>query len=313
MTKLVNCATKMIGDTPIVKLNKIVPEGFADIYAKTEFMNAGGSVKDRIALNMIETAEKEGKLKPGMTIVEPTSGNTGVGLAMVGAIKGYDVTLAMPETMSYERRVLLKMLGATLILTRAEEGMAGSVTKATEIAEDTTKYFMPQQFSNPANPEIHRITTAVEILKTLKAEDIGAFVAGVGTGGTLTGVGEVLKQNNKNIKIYAVEPAKSAVLSKGSPGPHQIQGIGAGFIPEVLNQSIIDKVITVTDTDAFKTQQKLAKKDGLITGISSGAAVWASLQVAEDLNKDKIVVTILPDTGDRYLSLMSYFSKEEEI
>lgn len=313
MTKFADKATNMIGDTPMVKLRNIVPDGFADIYAKTEFMNAGGSVKDRIALSMIETAENKGMLKPGMTIVEPTSGNTGIGLAMVGAVKGYGVILTMPETMSYERRALLKMLGAKLVLTAAEEGMTGSVTRAMEIAKDTKKYFIPQQFTNPANPEVHRKTTAVEILDVLNAQEIDAFIAGVGTGGTITGVGEVLKDRNKNIKVYAVEPAKSPVLSKGRPGPHQIQGIGAGFIPEVLNLSIIDEIITVEDKDAFKTQLELAEKDGLITGISSGAAVWASLKVARELGKGKKVVTVLPDTGDRYLSVRSLFTKEEDI
>lgn len=313
MSKIIKSAISMIGDTPMVKLNKVVPEGSADIFAKVEFMNAGGSVKDRIALGMVEAAEEEGRLKPGMTIVEPTSGNTGIGLAMVGAVKGYEVILTMPETMSYERRSLLKMLGSKLILTAAEEGMTGSVNEAMEIAKDTKKYYMPQQFSNPANPEVHRKVTAVEILNSLNASEIDAFVAGVGTGGTLTGVGEVLKSKNSKVKVYAVEPAKSAVLSNGTPGPHQIQGIGAGFIPEVLNLSVFDEVITVEDADAFMVQQELAEKDGLITGISSGAAVWAALKVAGELGKGKKVVTILADTGDRYLSVRSFFNKQEKI
>ena len=299
----------LIGKTPIIKLNNIVPKECAEVFGKAEFFNPGGSVKDRIALSMIEAAEKDGRLKPGMSIVEPTSGNTGIGLAMVGAIKGYKVILTMPEAMSYERRVLLKMLGADLLLTPGEDGMIGSVKKAEELVENNNNYFMPQQFLNPANPEVHRQTTAVEIIKSIK--DIDAFVVGVGTGGTLTGVGEELKEINKSTKIYAVEPASSAVLSNKKPGSHQIQGIGAGFIPQVLNQNIIDEVITVSDEQAFETQRKLAELEGIISGISSGAAMWASIEIAKKLGKNKKIVTILPDTGDRYMSMGEFIIKKE--
>lgn len=299
-------AIELIGNTPVVKLNKLVDKDSAEILAKAESYNPGGSVKDRIGFSMVEAAEGQGKLKPGSVIIEPTSGNTGIGLAIVAAVKGYKIILTMPETMSYERRYLLRALGAELLLTPGEEGMTGSVRKAEELLAENNNYYMPQQFKNPANPEIHRQTTAKEILQATNGK-VDAFVAGVGTGGTITGVGEVLKKLNKNVKVYAVEPKNSAVLSGGKPGAHRIQGIGAGFIPQVLNQSIVDEIITVTDEDSYNTLKKLAKEEGLLIGISSGAAVWAALKVARELGKGKTVVTVLPDTGDRYVSLEPYF------
>jgi len=293
--------TELIGNTPVVRLNKLVGKEDAVIWAKLESFNPGGSVKDRICLSMIEAAEKEGKIKPGATIIEPTSGNTGIGLAMVCAAKGYRLILTMPETMSIERRMLLKAYGAELILTPGSEGMRGAVKRAEELAKENKNYFMPQQFKNPANPDIHRRTTAQEILRQVK-ESIDAFVSGVGTGGTITGVGEVLKSQYPGIKIVAVEPAASPVLSGGTPGPHKIQGIGAGFIPDVLNMKIIDSIITVKDDEAKETAVRLAEKEGLLVGISSGAAAFAALKVARELGKGKTVVVIFPDTGERYLS-----------
>ncbi|NQT30309.1 MAG: cysteine synthase A [Candidatus Saganbacteria bacterium] len=296
---------QLIGKTPVVKLKKIVGTGMADIYAKIEFFNPGGSVKDRICLAMIENAEKEGKLKAHGTIVEPTSGNTGIGLAMIGAARGYKVILTMPETMSLERIYILKSYGAEVVLTPGVLGMKGAIQKAEEIAKKKNA-FMPQQFDNPANPEVHRKTTAVEILKAVSSK-IDAFVAGVGTGGTITGVGEVLKDKNPAVKIVAVEPATSPVLSGGQPGPHKIQGIGAGFIPKVLNLEIIDQIITVKDDEAFRMSRKLAEEEGLFVGISSGAAAFAALRVAAELGDGKTVVTILPDTGERYFSMEQFF------
>ena len=293
--------TELIGNTPVVRLNKVAGKDDAVIWTKLESFNPGGSVKDRICLSMIEAAEKEGKIKPGATIIEPTSGNTGIGLAMVCAAKGYKLVLTMPETMSVERRMLLKAYGAELILTPGSEGMKGAVMRAEELAKENKNYFIPQQFKNPANPEIHRRTTAQEILRQVK-ESIDAFVSGVGTGGTLTGVGEVLKPKYPGIKIVAVEPAASPVLSGGTPGPHKIQGIGAGFIPDVLNMKIIDAIITVKDDEAKETAVRLAEKEGLLVGISSGAAAFAALKVARELGKGKTVVVIFPDTGERYLS-----------
>lgn len=276
--------------------------GEGEIWAKLEGYNPGGSVKDRIALSMIEQAEREGKLKPGGTIIEPTSGNTGIGLAMVAAIKGYKMVLTMPETMSMERRQLLQAYGAELVLTEGKKGMKGSVQKAEEIHNSHPEfYFMPQQFENPANPEVHRETTAKEILNDLGAAPDG-FVAGVGTGGTITGVGEVLKDRNPDIWIAAVEPASSPVLSGGSPGPHKIAGIGAGFVPVVLNTKIYNEVIPVADGDAAETARALARREGMLSGISSGAAMWAAIKVARRLGKGKKVVVIFPDRGDRYLS-----------
>ncbi|OIO40605.1 MAG: cysteine synthase A [Candidatus Omnitrophica bacterium CG1_02_49_10] len=297
---------ELIGSTPIVKLNKVAESGSADIYAKLEFFNPGGSVKDRICLAMVENAEKRGVLKSGFTIVEPTSGNTGIGLAMVSAVKGYRLILTMPETMSRERIYILKRFGAEIVLTPGVEGMAGAVRKAEEIASKTANSFMPQQFNNPANPQVHRKTTAQEILKSV-GDDIDAFVAGVGTGGTITGVGEVLKKSIKGVKVIAVEPANSPVLSGGDPGPHKIQGIGAGFVPDVLNRSIIDEIIKVSDNDAFNMSKRLATEEGLLVGISSGAAAWAAIKVASALGKGKTVVTIFPDTGERYFSMDKYF------
>ena len=296
-----NQVIELIGNTPVVRLNKMAGKDDAAIWAKIESFNPGGSVKDRICLSMIEAAEKDKKIKPGATIIEPTSGNTGIGLAMVCAAKGYRLILTMPETMSIERRMLLKAYGAELILTSGSEGMRGAVKRAEELAKENKNYFMPQQFKNPANPDIHRRTTAQEILRQVK-ESIDAFVSGVGTGGTITGVGEVLKSKYPGIKIVAVEPAASPVLSGGTPGPHKIQGIGAGFIPDVLNMKIIDLIITVKDDEAKETAVRLAEKEGLLVGISSGAAAFAALKVARELGKGKTVVVILPDTGERYLS-----------
>jgi len=297
---------ELIGQTPMVKLNKIVEEGSAEILAKLESYNPGGSVKDRICLSMIEDAEKKGLLKPGSTIIEPTSGNTGIGLAMVAAVKGYKCILTMPETMSLERIYILKSYGAEMVLTPGVDGMLGSIKKAEELLKKTPNSFMPQQFKNEANPQIHRETTAQEILKVTNGK-IDAFVAGVGTGGTITGVGEVLKEQNPKIKIVAVEPETSAVLSGKEPGPHKIQGIGAGFIPDVLNRDIIDEIIQVDDNDAFRTSRRLAKEEGLFVGISAGAAAWAALKVAKNLGKGKVVIVILPDTGERYFSIEQYF------
>lgn len=296
----------LIGDTPTVKLNKIVEPGLAQVFAKLEFFNPGGSIKDRICLSMIEAAEKEGLIKPGSTIIEPTSGNTGIGLAMICAVKGYKCILTMPELMSQERIYILKSYGAEVILTPAVEGMLGAIKKAEEIVKKIPNSFVPQQFKNKANPQIHRETTAREILN-FTTETMDAFIAGVGTGGTITGVGEVLKEHNPRIKIVAVEPTTNAVLSGGKPGPHKIQGIGAGFIPEVLNKNIIDEIVKVSDSQAFETSKILAKKEGLFVGLSAGAATWAALKIAKDLGKDKKVIVILPDTGERYYSMEQYF------
>jgi cysteine synthase len=272
----------------------------AEVWAKLESFNPGGSVKDRICLNMIETAERSGKLKPGATIVEPTSGNTGIGLALVAAVKGYRLILTMPETMSEERRSLLTAYGARLILTPDTKGMGGAIHKAEELVQQHGNYYMPQQFNNPANPEMHRKTTAIELLQQFKRID--AFVAGVGTGGTITGVGEVLKEKMKDVRVCAVEPAASPVISGGEPGYHKIQGIGAGFIPGVLNRQVLDEVITVRDEDATACARRLAAEEGLLVGISSGAACHAALAVAKKLGKGHVVVTIFPDKGEHYLS-----------
>lgn len=304
--KVAKNVLELIGQTPMVKLNKIVEPGMATILAKLESYNPGGSVKDRICLSMIEDAEREGLLKLGSTIIEPTSGNTGIGIAMVCAVKGYKCILTMPETMSLERIYILKSYGAEIVLTSGADGMQGSIKKAEELLKKTPNGFMPQQFKNRANPEIHRKTTAKEILNVTNGK-IDAFVAGVGTGGTITGVGEILKKKNPDIKIVAIEPKTSAVLSGKEAGPHKIQGIGAGFVPDVLNQDIIDEIIQVDDNDAFKTSRKLAVKEGLFVGISAGAAVWAALKVAKDLGKAKTLVVILPDTGERYFSMERYF------
>lgn len=305
--KRANDVSGLIGSTPLVKLNRIVPEGSANIYAKVEFFNPGGSVKDRIALSMIEDAEKRGLLKSGGTIIEPTSGNTGIGLAMIGAVKGYKVILVMSEDMSDERRAILKSYGAEIELTKDKLGMQGAIERAEELTKRHSNYFMPQQFNNPANPEIHRRTTAKELLKSMGDSHIDAFVAGVGTGGTITGVGEVLKTKIPDVRIIAVEPKSSAVLSGGKPGPHMIQGIGAGFIPKVLNTNIINEIIPVSDEDAFYTAKILSEKEGLLVGFSSGAACHAAFNVAKSLGKGKNVVVIFPDTGARYLSYRKYF------
>jgi len=298
--------TESIGGTPLLKLDRLVSPGMADVYAKIEFFNPGGSIKDRICLAMIEEAEKNGLLKSGGTIVEPTSGNTGIGLAMIGAARGYKVILTMPETMSVERIHILKSFGAEVVLTPGVEGMSGAIRKAEEIF-NKSKAYMPQQFNNPANPEAHRRTTAREILEVL-GDQIDAFVAGVGTGGTITGVGEVLKSKNPGIKVVAVEPAASPVLSGGQPGPHKIQGIGAGFVPAVLNLKIIDEIIKVADNDAFQTARSLSQKEGLLVGVSSGAAAYAALLIAKKLGPNHKVITILPDTGERYLSMEQFLN-----
>ncbi|OGV99317.1 MAG: cysteine synthase A [Nitrospinae bacterium RIFCSPLOWO2_02_FULL_39_110] len=305
--KRANNVTEHIGSTPLVKLNRIVPENYANIYAKVEYFNPGGSVKDRIALVMIEDAERRGVLKKGNTIIEPTSGNTGIGLAMVGAVKGYKVILVMSEDMSDERMSLLKSYGAEIKLTKTKLGMQGAIDRAEELIKRHQDYFMPQQFNNPANPEIHRRTTAKEILKAMGDDRIDVLVAGVGTGGTITGVGEILKTKNPDIKIVAVEPKTSAVLSGGKPGLHMIQGIGAGFIPKVLNLNIINEIVSISDEDAFNTAKILSGEEGLLVGFSSGAACLAALQVAKRLGSGKNVVVVFPDTGTRYFSFQKYF------
>jgi cysteine synthase A len=292
----------LVGNTPLVRLRRVVPEGSAEVLGKMESLNPAGSVKDRIALSMIEDAEERGLIKPGDTIVEPTSGNTGVGLAMVAAVKGYRLILTMPEDMSVERRKLFSRYGAKLVLTPAVEGMSGAVYAAQELVEKNPGYFMPQQFNNPANPEIHRRTTAREILRAT-AGRLDAFVAGVGTGGTITGVGEVLKKLDPRILVVAVEPARSPVLAGGKAGLHAIQGIGASFVPGVLNREVIDEIIAVRDDDALEMTRQLTTKEGLLVGISAGANVRASLVMARRLGAGKRVVTILPDTGERYLSV----------
>jgi cysteine synthase A len=292
---------ELVGDTPIVRLNRLPGPNDAAVWAKLEAFNPMSSVKDRICLAMIEAAEKEGKLKKGMTIIEPTSGNTGIGLAMVATVKGYRLVLTMPDTMSVERRKLLKALGSEVILTPGAEGMPGAIRKAEELVASSRDYFMPQQFNNPANPEAHRRTTALEILEQMDGE-VDAFVAGVGTGGTITGVGEILKKRIPAVQIVAVEPAASPVLSGGPPGRHRIQGIGAGFVPAVLNRAIVDRVIPVPDEQGAETARRLAREEGIFAGISSGAAAFAALQVARELGSGKVVVVLLPDTGERYLS-----------
>lgn len=301
MTKIYNSILDTIGETPIVKLGRMTTEDMAQIYVKVESFNPGGSVKDRIALRMIEDAEKSGKLKSGMTIIEPTSGNTGIGLAMVGAAKGYPVTLVMPETMSIERRKLMQAYGANLVLTPGPDGMKGAIAKANELAKENNG-FVPEQFDNPANPKVHEETTAKEIVNAFEKNGLDAFVAGVGTGGTITGVGNELKRMYSDIKIYAVEPEESPALEGGQPGPHKIQGIGAGFVPSILNTNIYDEVLAVSGSDAMETAREIAKKEGILVGISSGAALFAAIEVAKKMNPDQKVLVLLPDNGERYLS-----------
>ena len=296
----------LIGQTPMVRLSKIVEKDSASVYAKLEMFNPGASVKDRIAYNMIEQAEKKGLLKTGSTIVEPTSGNTGIGLAIVGAVKNYKVILVMPDGMSQERIQILESFGAEVVLTSAKEGMSGAVERAREIVSSLKDAFMPQQFKNPDNPATHRKTTAKEILRDM--DQIDAFVAGVGTGGTLTGVGKVLKEHNPKVRIVAVEPKTSNVLSGGKPGPHMIQGIGAGFVPDVLDRSLIDEIVPVDDQEAYRMAKRLSREEGIFAGISCGAACVGALKVAKALGSGKKVVVMFPDSWERYLSLEPYFN-----
>ncbi|EKI4479739.1 cysteine synthase A [Staphylococcus pseudintermedius] len=303
--KPVDNITDIIGQTPVVKLRHQAGEDAADIYVKLEYQNPGGSVKDRIALAMIEQAEKEGKIKPGDTIVEPTSGNTGIGLAFVCAAKGYKAVFTMPETMSMERRNLLKAYGAELVLTPGAEAMKGAIKKAKELKE-THGYFEPQQFENLANPKVHELTTGPELVEQFEGRTIDAFLAGVGTGGTLSGAGKVLKEKYPDIQIVAIEPEDSPVLSGGEPGPHKLQGLGAGFIPGTLNTEIYDEIIKVGNEVAMETSRRVAKEEGILGGISSGAAIYAAIQKAKELGKGKTVVTVLPSNGERYLSTPLY-------
>lgn len=308
MVRVANSIDELVGLTPVVKLNRLVEEDSADVYVKLEYMNPGSSVKDRIALSMIEAAEQSGELKPGGTIIEPTSGNTGIGIAMIAAAKGYKAIVVMPDTMSMERRNLLRAYGAELILTPGSEGMNGAIKHAEDL-KNKHGYFMPQQFKNAANVEVHRRTTGHEIVEQMGSE-LDAFVAGIGTGGTITGAGEVLKEAYPNIKIYAVEPEDSAVLSGGKPGPHKIQGLGAGFVPDVLNTKIYDEVVTVKNEEAFQSSRQAAREEGILGGISAGAAISAALKVAKQLGKGKKVLAVLPDNGERYLSTPLYQFEE---
>jgi len=299
--KIYNDVTELIGKTPLLKLNKMTGDSDNTVLIKLERNNPGGSIKDRICLNMIKRAEEEGKLKAGGTIVEPTSGNTGIGLALIAAARGYKVILTMPDSMSLERRKLLKAYGAEIILTPGVEGMNGAIKKAEELLEKGNNIFMPQQFENPANPETHEKTTAREIWEDTDGK-IDYFIAGVGTGGTLTGTGRALKELVPEIRVIAVEPTSSAVISGENPGPHKIQGIGAGFIPGVLDTELIDEVIKIEDETALETSRRAAKEEGILLGISSGAAIAAALKIAKKVGKDKTIVVIAPDTGERYLS-----------
>ncbi len=314
MAQIAKHLTELIGNTPLLEISNFnkAHGTSGTIIAKLEYFNPAGSVKDRIGLAMIEDAEKKGLINKDTTIIEPTSGNTGIALAFVAASKGYKLILLMPETFSTERRNLLKALGAKLVLTPGPEGMGGAIKRAEELHATIANSFIPQQFKNPANPEIHRKTTVEEIWRDTDGK-VDIFIGGVGTGGTITGVGEILKQKNKDVKIIAVEPEDSAVISGRPKGPHKIQGIGAGFIPDVLNLKIIDEIITVKNEDAFETSRELARKEGLLVGISSGAATWAALQVAlRPENKNKNIVVVLPDTGERYLSTVLYQFENEE-
>ncbi|MCD6460330.1 cysteine synthase A [bacterium] len=306
MNKIADSILGLIGNTPMVRLNKLVAPNNAEILAKLESFNPGGSVKDRICLSIINNGEKKGVISKESTIIEPTSGNTGIGVAMVCAVKGYKCILTMPETMSLERIYLLRSYGAQIVLTSNRKGMLGAIEKAEQLCKKIPDSFMLNQFANEANPRIHKETTAKEIITAADGK-IDAFVAGVGTGGTITGVGEALKQFNPKIKIIAVEPAESAVLSGKKHSHHNIQGIGAGFIPKILNTDVIDEIILVNDKEAFDTSRLLSKKEGITAGISSGAALWAAMKVAQKLHKNKTVITILPDTGERYFSIEQYF------
>lgn len=308
MVRVANSIAGLVGNTPIVKLNRLVDENSAEVFLKLEYMNPGSSVKDRIALAMIEAAEENGSLKEGDTIIEPTSGNTGIGLAMIAAAKGYKALLVMPETMSMERRNLLRAYGAELVLTPGPEGMGGAIRKAEELAKEKG-YFMPQQFKNEANPEVHRRTTGREIVEQMGGQ-LDGFISGIGTGGTITGAGEVLREAYPEIKIYAVEPSDSPVLSGGKPGPHKIQGIGAGFVPDILDTKIYDEVIQVENDQAFEYARRAAKEEGILGGISSGAAIYAALKVAKELGKGKKVLAIIPSNGERYLSTPLYQFEE---
>ncbi len=302
---IVKNVSQLIGKTPLVKLNKQGSENAANVYVKLEFQNPGGSVKDRIALSMIEALEKEGKISPSTMLIEPTSGNTGIGLAMVAAAKGYRLTLVMPDTMTVERRKILKAYGADLVLTEGAKGMKGAIEKAEEILQQQPDAVIPGQFVNPANPAVHYETTGPEIWMDLKG-NIHAFVAGVGTGGTITGAGRYLKEKKSSIQLVAVEPSDSAVLSGGQPGPHKIQGIGAGFIPQILDVSLIDKVMQTTANEAIETARRIAREEGLLLGISSGAAIAAALKLAEEMDRDDNVVVITASNGERYLSTALY-------
>jgi len=300
--KIAGTVLDLIGGTPLVRLNRVVQEGWAEVVGKVESLNPAGSVKDRIALSMVEAAEREGKLKPGDTIVEPTSGNTGIGLAMVAAVKGYRLIVAMPEDMSLARRDLLARYGAEIVLTPAIEGMTGAVYAAQEMMNENPNYFMAQQFENPANPDVHRRTTAKEILDATGGR-LDAFVVGVGTGGTITGVGEVLKAQSPDVRIIAVEPARSPVLQGGRAGITAIQGIGAGFAPSILNREVLDEIMSVGDEEAIDMSRRLAREEGLLVGVSAGANVVAALKIAKQMGQGKRVVTVLPDTGERYLTM----------
>lgn len=308
MVRIANSITELVGQTPIVKLNRLGDDQSADVYLKLEYMNPGSSVKDRIALAMIEDAEAKGLLKQGDTIIEPTSGNTGIGLAMVAAAKGYKAILVMPETMSMERRNLLRAYGADLVLTPGPEGMGGAIRKAEELSKEHG-YFVPQQFENAANPSIHERTTGPEIVEQM-GDQLDAFISGIGTGGTITGAGKVLREKYKDIKIIAVEPADSPVLSGGKPGPHKIQGIGAGFVPGVLDTTVYDEIIKVENEQAFEYARRAAKEEGVLGGISSGAAIYAALETAKKLGKGKKVLAIIPSNGERYLSTPLYQFEE---
>ncbi|MCM3612667.1 cysteine synthase A [Planococcus sp. MERTA32b] len=308
MARIANDITGLIGQTPIVKLNRLTGAEDAEVYLKLEYFNPGSSVKDRIALSMIEAAEKSGDLKEGDVIIEPTSGNTGIGLAMIAAAKGYKAILVMPDTMSMERRNLLRAYGAELILTPGAEGMNGAIKMAEQQAAENN-WFMPQQFNNEANPEVHRLTTGPEIVEAM-GDQLDAFVSGIGTGGTITGAGQVLKEKYPDILIAAVEPSDSPVLSGGKPGPHKIQGIGAGFVPKVLNTEIYDEVIQVSNDQSYETARKVAREEGILGGVSSGAAVYAALQLAKRLGKGKKVLAVLPSNGERYLSTPLYQFEE---